>query len=323
MTPRVRIALTVGVALFVAAGMRTSVAADPAPAEKAAPNLAFTAAGKEYHFDTGVLRGTLRPDGRSLGLTSIVDVASGTSLAGGAGLCSHYRLLDSEARYGSAAWDWASQSRLLPNGGVEVLWSADKDHPFDMKAVYRWKAANVCDVTTRVTAKKDIQRLEVFLASYLAALPDSFVYVQGCPETGGKPGFFAALESRGPWQTFPRDDEAVKIAGDGRWKRPPNPVDWKMMPRLAAPLAMRRDEKTGLTALVMAPAKDCFAVSTPFSGEGHRSIYLSLFGRDLKTGESATARSRLVIGHKISDEQAIALYEAYARERAARASRPR
>ena len=44
----------------------------------------------------------------------------------------------------------------------------------------------------------------------------------------------------GDWQTFPRDDEAVRIASDGRWKRPPNPVNWSIMPRLAAPLAVRR-----------------------------------------------------------------------------------
>jgi hypothetical protein len=61
----------------------------------------------------------------------------------------------------------------------------------------------------------------------------------------------------------------------------------------------------------MAPPQDCFAVLTPFGEEGHRSVYLSLFGRDLKAGETATARARLVIGRDISDEQAIALYKAY------------
>jgi len=83
------------------------------------------------------------------------------------------------------------------------------------------------------------------------------------------------------------------------------------MPRLAAPLAVRRDAKSGLVAVVMAPPEDCFAVLTPYGEEGHRSVYLSLFGRDLKAGEAVSARARLVIGRDITDEQAIALYKAY------------
>jgi hypothetical protein len=86
------------------------------------------------------------------------------------------------------------------------------------------------------------------------------------------------------------------------------------MPALAAPLAMRRDAKTGLAAVVMAPARDCFAVCTPYGEESHRSLYLSLFGRDLNDGETATARARLIIGCDITEERAVALYEAYRKQ---------
>jgi hypothetical protein len=227
---------------------------------------------------------------------------------------SHYRLLDGEARYGGGAWDWSSEAKSLADGAVEAAWSADPGHPFDMKAVYRWKAPNVLDVVTSVTSPKDLNRFEVFLASYFHGFPESLVYVKGCAQTGGKPGLLQAVRANGDWQMFPRDEAALKILGDGRWKRPPNPVGWKIMPPLAAPLAVRRDAKTGLTALVMAPAHDCFAVSTPYGEEGHRSIYLSLLGRDLKAGQTATARSRLVIGRNISDEQAVAVYQAYLKE---------
>ena len=113
---------------------------------------------------------------------------------------------------------------------------------------------------------------------------------------------------------FPRDEAATRVIGDGRWNIPPNPVAWKIMPRLAAPLAMRRDAKSGLTAVLMAPPQDCFAASTPYGEEGHRSLYLSLFGRDLKAGETTSARARLLIGKNISDRQAIELYEAYRKE---------
>ncbi len=291
---------------------QTAIAAEPEKAAQA--GLAFTVEAKEYRFATGALRGTLRPQGKSLGLTPVVESTSGTVIARTHGLFSHYRLLDGGARYGHAAWDWSSTSRLLPDGSVEAVWSADEKHPFDMKAVYRWAAPNTLDVTTTVVPRKDLRSFEVFLASYFKGFASSFVYVKGCPETGGKPGFIEAKKSNGTWQMSPRDDEAVKMIGDGRWKRPPHPVDWKIMPLLAAPLAVRRDAATGLTALVMAPLEDCFAVSTPYGEEGHRSLYLSLLGCNIQAGGTATARSRLVVGRGISDEKAVALYQAYLKE---------
>jgi hypothetical protein len=303
------------VLLVVALGIFRSALAAEQAGDKT-PGLAFAAEGKEYRFDTGVLRGTLRSQGRSLGLMPVAESASGTAIAKGFGLFSHYRLLDDSARYGRGlgAWDWPSTARLLPDGSAEAAWSADEEHPFDLKAVYRWAAPNTLDVTTSVVPRKDLRQFESYLASYYEGFPTPLVYVAACPETGGKPGLLEAKPEFGMWQIFPRDEAAVKVIEDGRWKRPPHPVTWKIMPRLAAPLAMRRDAASGLTALMMAPAEDCFAVSTPQTGEGHRSVYLSLLGRDIKAGQSATARSRLVIGRGISDEQAIALYEAYVKE---------
>jgi hypothetical protein len=63
----------------------------------------------------------------------------------------------------------------------------------------------------------------------------------------------------------------------------------------------------------MAPPQDCFAISTPHQAEGHYSLYLSLFGRTLKAGETARARARLVIASSPSDNQILALYQAYLR----------
>lgn len=291
-------------------------AAESTPKEITEPDLAFAAQGNEYHFDTGTLQGTLRLQGRSLGLTPMVDSASGTAISRAHGLFSHYRLLDDRARYGHAAWDWASEARVLSCGAVEVRWSADDEHPFAMKAVYRWAGRDTLDVTTSVVPQTDLKRFEVFLASYFEGFATSLVYVEACPETDGKPGFLEAKKSYATWQMFPRDDKAVGIIQDGRWRRPPSPVEWKIMPRLAAPLAMRRDAESGLVGLVMASAADCFAVATPYGEEGHRSLYLSLFGRDMKSGQANTARSRLVVGHNISNDQAIALYRAFIEEMA-------
>jgi hypothetical protein len=70
----------------------------------------------------------------------------------------------------------------------------------------------------------------------------------------------------------------------------------------------------------MAPPQDCFTIATPYEGESHYSLYLSLFGRDLKAGETAQARTRLVIGASISDEQAITRYQQYLKDLSAQAS---
>jgi len=302
--------LAFAIMLAAAAAPGTRAAAGEAPSAR----LAFTAADKEYHFDTGVLRGTLREGGKSIGLRPVLEGTPGTNVAGAFGLFAPYRLLTADARFGTSAWDWSSQAQLLADGAVEVQWSPDNEHPLAITAVYRWTAPNVLDFQATVKPRQDLRRFELFLASYFEGFPASFVYVQESPAAGGKPGFLEAVKSAAVWQAFPRDDDATRIIGDGRWTRPPNPVDWKIMPRLAAPIALRRDSKTGLAAVLMSPADDCFAISTPFGEEGHRSVYLSLFGRDLKAGEASLARARLVIGREISDQQAIALYRAYVRK---------
>ncbi len=273
--------------------------------------LRFIAEGKEFRFDTGAFKGTLRQGGKSLGLAPVVDVSSGAGIAGRYGLFSPYRLLDGGARYGTAAWDWASEARLLEDGAVEIRWNADEAHPFDLRAVYRWSAPDTLDLRIAVTGRRDLSRFEVFLASYFAGFPVSSV----CAGPGES--FVEAKKADGAWHVFPRDEAAEAVIGDGRWKRPPHPVEWVVRPRLAMPLAIRRDPASGLAGILMAPPEDCFAVCTPFGEEGHRSVYLSLFGRDLKAGEPASARARLVLARGVTDGQAVDRYRAWVKELAA------
>jgi hypothetical protein len=64
----------------------------------------------------------------------------------------------------------------------------------------------------------------------------------------------------------------------------------------------------------MAPLEDCFAMSTPYAGEGHYSLYLSLFGRSVLAGQVATARARLVIADAPTDAQILSLYKSYMKD---------
>jgi hypothetical protein len=256
--------------------------------------LGFTAAGtNEFAFDTGVLKGKLRAGGKSTGLSSVVHLPTGVTLDTSMGLFGHYRVFTTNKRYGTAAWDWPSDARLRRDGSVEVRWPSTDDRPFELRAVYRWAAADTLDLETSVQAKADLPKFESFMASYFAeCFTNACVYARSTSQQWLE----TADKSHGTWQAFPRDDQAVAIIEDGRWKLPPNPVDWVIRPRLAKPLAIRGCPANDLRAVIMSPPQDCFAVLTPFEAEGHRSMYLCLFGIDLKAGETARARARLVIG---------------------------
>jgi hypothetical protein len=298
------------------AAMTAVLFASLAAGKETSSKLAFVANDKgEYTFDTGVLRGTLRPDGKSRGLASVIHVPSGARLDRSMGLLSHYRVFTTNTRYGAGAWDWPSTARLLPDGAVQVTWSDAADRPFAMGALYRWKDPQTIDVETTVTARADVSGFESFLALYFTeAFPIPCVYVHASPEAQGKPAFLPARRTYGDWQMFPRDEQVLPLIRDGRWGLAPHPVNWTIMPRLEVPLGLRRGTAGGLAAVVMAPPQDCFTIATPYEGEGHYSLYLSLFGRDLKAGTTAKARTRLVIAAGISDEQAIALYRQYLKE---------
>ena len=299
-----------------AAAAAMSLAAVRARADDASPSLAFIAAGKEYRFDTGALRGTLRAGGKSQGLGPVEDVGAGKAIARSVGLLSPYRLLTSDARFGTAAWDWASQARLSDKGGVEVCWKADREHPLEMTAEYRFAAADTIDLKLAVKPQRNLHGFELFLASYFEGFERTFAYVgSGCRKKKVRNLDWSrqpAGTATGRSSRATRRRSGYTATGGGS---PPNPVDWVVRGPLAAPLALRRDTDPapgGLAVALMAPAADCFALAMPYGEEPHRSVYLSLFGRDLKAGEVAVARVRLAVRHGLTDEKAVELYREFA-----------
>ena len=268
------------------------------------------AADGGFTFDTGVLRGKLRAGGKSVGLTEVIHVPSGTRLDRGQGLFSHYRVFTRGRRYGGGAWDWPSTATLRPDGAVEVLFPPAEGRPIEMKAVYRWADPATLDLETTVRAVEDLPAFESFLASYFTeGFTNALAYVQSASGTAPQPGFLAAEKSAADWHMFPRDAVATALIQDGRWQLEPHPVTWSIRPFLAWPLAIRRAPAVDLVAVLMAPATDCFAVASPFETEGHYSTYLSLFGRDIKAGETVRARARIVIAAGAADARCIRLSE--------------
>lgn len=265
----------------------------------------------EFAFDTGVLRGKLRAGGKSLGLSSVVHIPTGTVLDRSMGLFSHYRLFTTGKRYGGGVWDMPSRATLRADGSVEMTLPNALDRPFKLRAIYRWHDAATLDLETIVNAERDLPGFEVFLASYFAP---QFTNALIFATTGPEPKFVRAERSVAYWQMFVRDDAGASMSKDGRWTFPPYPVEWTVCGRLGQPLAIRRAPELNLDALLMAPAGDCFAMATPYETEPHYSMYLSLFGRDIKAGETARAQSRLAFRGALADADIARLYIGYLNE---------
>jgi hypothetical protein len=282
------------------------------------PDLAFKASGEGiFEFDTGVLKGRLKLDGKFQGLYPLVDSATGKDLSKPPGVFSLYRLFTTNRRFGNAARDWPTRTRLLAGGAVEAVWPVAEEHPFEMTAVYRWSATDTLDLDIAVKPDRDMPDFELFMSSYFTEGFLASVYLRR--NAREHPGFVLVDRppgSAGGYVMFPRDQDALRLITDDRWTIPPSPVDWALQRWLAAPVAIRRDEEQGWTAVMMCPPEDCFAISSPWNpvsadAGGYRSLYLSLFGYDLKAGQSARVRCRLIMRRNLSNDQAADCYQEY------------
>jgi hypothetical protein len=286
-----------------------------------APSLSFRPAGEGlFDFDTGSFRGRLKLDNKYQGLHPLIDSVTGQELTNPPGVFSPYRVFSTNRRYGDAARDWTTRTRLLDDGGVEAFWPSAAEHPLEMTAVYRWTAPDTLDLAITVRPQVALPRFELFMSSYFTQGFRASAYVQG---NGDEPPRFVSAdrpaESERRYVMYPRDQDAVAMIRDGRWAVPPSPVDWAVQRRLAAPMAVRRDAKLNLTALMMSPSESCFAVASPWNPEsptagGYRSLYLSLFGQDLNADQVAVARCRLVIRRALTDDDAVRCLEQYLKQ---------
>lgn len=262
----------------------------------------------EYRVDTPVLEGLLGRDGTSFGLLPMRWKPMECDLAGMVGLLTYYRVFTTNHRYCESMRALPSATRWVDSHTVRVRWSSNEERPFSLTAIYHWTAPDTVDVETIVKAEDLLPDFEVFLSSYgTPDFPASRVY---CNVDAGNKAFLSAEQQHGDWHAFPRDDAAVAIIKDGRWDLEPNPVDWAVRPHLAAPLVYRRNEKTGMTIILMARPEDCFAVCSSHDGEVHYSMYFCLFGRTLEPGAVVRARVRMVMG-VFDDAAVIQRYEAF------------
>jgi len=268
--------------------------------------------GGSFAFDTGVLSGVLRQEGRSTGLVPVTYTKTGTALTVGEGILNHYRVFIRDKRYGYGARRWPSTAELHKDGSVEVLWPVTPERPFELRATYNWVSPNTVDLVTVVRAETKLEAFEVFLASYFRpAFTDSRVWGSSDPRGKLPAGFVSADQELGDWLAFPRDEAAAEVIEDGRWNLEPHPLDWTLLPNFDRPLALRRDPNSGITVVSMTQADECFGVFTPYGEEKHISNYMSIFGSDLEPGETARAHSRVVVLPEWSVEEILEIADAF------------
>lgn len=271
---------------------------------------AFKAAGEEFVFNTGLLSGRLGAEKRGFGLTSVKYSPSGQTLSRSTGLLGIYRVFGDGKRFGTAAWDWPHEAALRPDGSVSVKCAATPERPFAFEGIYRWVDRATLELEIQVAPQKDLAHFEAFVSSYFdPGFTNALGYVKAGP--AGDPGWLRAERSRGEWLMYPRDKAAVVLIQDGRWTLEPNPVNWVIQPELGYPLGVRRAPAAGLTAIVMGPGEDVFALATPYETEGHYSMYLSLFGCDLKAGALVRSRVRLQFLETLDEKRVLKAYEVF------------
>ena len=285
-------------------------AAPSRPAGSARTTLAFTEDGQGYlRFDTGIVKGRLKKDGNGDFFKPISFVDPAVPMDNNRGLLVPYRFLTPRKRYGFGSWEWPRTGRILPDGAAELAWAEAPGRPFRFTATYAWTAANTLDLRIAFTPAENLEKFELFVGSYLKQFTKAVVYVKDSGD--GEPGFVDTPGGKGKKQLFPRDEGVVPMIRDGRWQHPPYPNDWTFRSWLQAPLGVKSQPKTGVAVVIMAPPEDCFAVSMFEQNAPLGCYYLSLFGKDVKKGQTLVGRARMVFGKNITNEDALRMYREY------------
>jgi len=303
----------IGISFANVYGREEKSGSDSSAPESEALRFKSTETKGEYKFDTGIIRGTLRSEGKSRGLSEVIYLPKKIQIDGSLGLFGFYRIFAGHRRFGAALWGRASAAQLLPEGAVKVVWPAEKECPFELTAIYRLLNAASVDLEIMVKPSGDLPTFEVFLASYFHEdFPSSYIYVQKeVSQDASGAEFVEAGTWGGKWQMYPRDKQVIAMIKDGRWQQEPHPVDWDIRECLAAPVGMRRHAKSGLSVVLMARPEDCFAIATPYTKETHYSQYLSLFGRNLYKDKTIHAHTRLLFTWELSDAGILQEYQKF------------
>lgn len=274
--------------------------------------LDWNASEGQLQFETTVLRGVLRADGRHHSISELVYKPTDTRVDSGM-MLAPYRLLARSA--------WMGEARAMPHrvnpteDGIEIIWDASLNHQVTLGMRITFPDPHLIDTTIDVTGHAFYPDYEVFLSAYFRQGFRSGAYVR--PAMGESPTTAIQLQPEGNplfremYLAFPRDEQAAHIITDGRWQRGRHHTRFLPARYYGLPLGFYGQTGGALDVLFMGTPEDVFAVNMAYLAADpedqvgqHNSLYLSLFGRDLHPGERWRTRVRLAFGEYGRDQNA-------------------
>ncbi|MDE2931395.1 MAG: hypothetical protein OXQ27_10800 [Chloroflexota bacterium] len=274
---------------------------------------------KVYAFETAEIQGTLRPGNEfpHHGLTHLVHKATGVEFVHPLyAILNLYRFMHHDPA-GATGMDsdlgnprQGERDVEADESSVTLRWALqDPAHPA-MAIRYEIAEPATIDMTVTVTPNASARDFEALLACYFDPVHVPHVYLARDKfELEDEPGRFAdepELASvvvnpifRGGVLVYPRDEDAVGISVDGRWR---DIARFSPVRRYKLPVCFQADRQQRVAAVLMSRPEDCFAVSSGYDSPDardrfhkHNPLYLSLFGGALEPGVLRTARARLVV----------------------------
>ncbi len=291
-----------------------------------AADLTFTAADTPgyFAFNTGVVKGLIRADGKSEGVVELTDLATGTNVVNAAplpGILSLYRVFAGAKRFPDARNAPLRAELDTSRTALTLVWESAPERPYDLKGRFTLGGTRSLDLTLECTARVALPAFEIFVSSYPTMAQRHFLFLRGTLHQGGRPESLlyepgAAPFLEGCYLAFPRDIEATALIFDGRWRQEPNPVHFAAGRHYAVPLLGSRIPENGVALLLFARSDECFALETTYarpagadSVSSHNSLYMSLGGADLAPGASARFHLRASVVRLAAHEEALALYK--------------
>lgn len=271
-----------------------------------------------FDFETKELKGSLEPGGKFQGVRSLIHKKEGKERVGtytrsrevygiksGSKLFSLdlYHYLAKNLTPGVRGRDMEYEYSHSGNK-IKTILKPTSCCRITTEAIWEIKEPNIIDFIVTIKADVEYYGLEVWISSYIDSRKKGtpYVYVYENPATAGKSHFIRPKENefiKGFYLQFPRDNYGASLQYDGRWGDP-NYATFVTGPYYAYPLFVSINEDTGYAYIEMTEKKMCprigssysFDVVDPRKVNDYSPLYTVLFGRDIKPGESMTARMR-------------------------------
>jgi hypothetical protein len=187
--------------------------------------------------------------------------------------------------------------------GVTLVWAPTLQHQARVACGFTVKEPNIFELDLQVEGYGYYPDYEILVSMYLAPGFVPGVYVKERELTAADPVQIRVVDHptyHGTYPCFPRDEAAAHILTDGRgqsgryyWRQTVGRV-------YGVPVGFYTNET--IDVVVMGRPEDVQAIGASYAGDeerdgvaAHRSMYLSLFGRDLYPGHSWRTQIRMAV----------------------------